>query len=142
MKVLLKKLNYKEQKRIVVINAEDKFFKAVSKELKDIITDSEIDQRCPYEFIIVFVKSISEVKHFAPMALHNLTADGILWIFYPKKSSGLHTKGIERDKNWESLNNLGFYGIKMVSVDDNWSAMRFRNNKYIKSKSSRYHNKS
>ena len=142
MKELLKKLNYKGNNRIAVINAEPQFLRAVSKELKNVITDNEIDQRCPYEFIIIVVKSSSEIRHFAPMALHNLTADGILWFFYPKKSSGLHSSGLERDKGWDPLNNLGFYGIRMVSVDDDWSAMRFRNIKYIKSTSSRYKRKS
>ncbi len=138
MKELLKKLNYREQKRIAVINAEQQFSKAISKELKGVITDSEIDQRCPYEFIMIFAKSTLEIKHFAPMALHNLTADGILWFCYPKKNSKLHTKGLERDKGWEPLNKLGFYGVRMVSVNEDWSAMRFRNIKYIKSTSSRY----
>lgn len=142
MKELLKKLNYREQKRIVVINAEKEFLKAVTKELKGIIVDTEIDQRCPYEYILIFVKSVADVKHYSPMALHNLTADGILWFFYPKKSSGLHVKGLERNKGWEALNKLGFYGIRMVSVDDDWSALRFRNSKYIKSSSSRYTKKS
>ncbi len=142
MKELLKKLNYKEQKRIAVINAEQQFSQAVSKELKNVVTDNEIDQRCPYEFIIIFVKSISNVRHFAPLALHNLTADGILWFCYPKKNSKLNSSGLERDKGWDSLNKLGFYGVRMVSVDDNWSAIRFRNIKYIKSTSSRYPKKS
>ncbi len=138
MKELLKKLNYREQKRIAVINAEQQFSQSISKKLKGVITDNEIDQRCPYEFIMIFVKSVSDVKHFAPMALHNLTADGILWLCYPKKSSRLNSSGLERDKGWDPLNKLGFYGVRIVSVDDNWSAMRFRNIKYIKSTSSRY----
>ena len=142
MRELLKKLNFREQKRIAVLNAEESFFNAVSGELRNVITDSEIDQRCPYEFMIIFVKTVSEVKHFAPMALHNLVADGILWFCYPKKSSVLHARGPKSDKGWETMNDLGFRGVRIVSVDDDWSAMRFRNKKYIKSTSSRYHKKS
>jgi hypothetical protein len=138
MKELLNKLNYREQKRIAVINAEQQFIRTISKELKGIITDSEIDPRCPYEFMIIFVRTAKEVKHFTPLALHNLTADGLLWLCYPKKSSRLFSLVPECDKGWNSLNKLGFYGVRMVSVDDNWSAIRFRNIKYIKSTSSRY----
>ncbi len=87
MKELLKKLNYKGQLRIAVINSEKSFYKAVAKELKGVITDDDIDQRCPYEFMILFVKSVAEVDLLAPVALHNLTADGVLWFCYPKKSS-------------------------------------------------------
>jgi hypothetical protein len=138
MKELLDKLNYKDYERIAVINAEPKFSRAISKELIGIIIDSEIDQRCPYNFMIVFVRSISEIDHLAPIALHNLTADGVLWFCYPKKTSRLYSTGLERDHGWNTLNDLGFYGIKMVAIDDDWSAMRFRNIKYIKSKSSRF----
>jgi len=138
MKNLLAKLNYKGHLRIAVINAEDHFFKAISKELKEVITDREIDQRCPYEYMIFFVRSVREVEYFAPIALHNLTADGILWFCYPKKSSRKYSSDLERDRGWKVLNEFGFYGIRMVAVDDDWSAMRFRNVKYIKSTSGRY----
>jgi hypothetical protein len=143
MKKLLDKLNYKDHRRIAIINAEPKFLREASKELIGIIIDSEIDQRCPYEFIILFVRSASEVNLLAPKVLHNLTANGVLWLCYPKKSLKLFSTGLERDRGWRStLNNLGFYGIRMVSIDEDWSAVRFRNKKYIKSTSSRLPKKS
>lgn len=138
MKELLDKLSYRDYRRIAVINAEPKFLREISRELIGVIIDSEIDQRCPYEFMIIFVKSISEVNHQSPVALHNLTADGVLWFCYPKKSSKLHVRGLERDHGWHKLNELGFFGIRMVAVDEDWAAMRFRNIKYIKSTSSRF----
>jgi hypothetical protein len=138
MKNLLNKLNYKEQKRIAIINPDEYFFKAISKELKNVYTDREIDQRCPYEYMIFFVKTVQELEYYAPLALHNLTADGTLWFCYPKKSSKKYSSDLERDRGWEVLNEFGFYGIRMVAVDDDWSAMRFRNIKYIKSASGRY----
>ena len=135
MKELLKKLNYKGHKRIAVINSETGFLKTITRELKGVITDCEIDQRCPYEFIIIFVKSEAEVEHYAPLVLHNLSADGILWFCYPKKTSKKFKSALERDRGWKALNNLNFHGIRMVAIDDDWSAMRFRNKKYIKSTS-------
>lgn len=138
MKELLKKLNYKGQLRIAVINAEESFFLAVAKELEGVITDNDIDQRCPYDFMILFAKNISEVNLLAPVALHNLTADGILWFCYPKKTSKKMKSDLERDKGWKALNDSGFFGIRMVSVDDDWSAMRFRNSRFIKSTSGRF----
>ena len=135
---LLKKLNYKGSKRIAVINPEEDFLKAISDELKDVITDNEIDQRYPYDFMLIFVKTVKEVDYYSPIALHNLTADGVLWFCYPKKSSKKYASELERDRGWKILNDLGFYGIRMVAVDEDWSAMRFRNAKYIKSTSGRY----
>jgi len=135
---LLKKLNYKGSKRIAVINPEEDFLKAISDELKDVITDKEIDQRYPYDFMLIFVKTVKEVDYYSPIALHNLTADGVLWFCYPKKSSKKYASELERDRGWKILNDLGFYGIRMVAVNEDWSAMRFRNAKYIKSTSGRY----
>ncbi|MCU0455071.1 MAG: hypothetical protein MUE74_02120 [Bacteroidales bacterium] len=138
MKELLSKLNYKGQLRIAVINAEESFYKEVAKELKGVITDDDIDQRCPYDFMILFVKSTDDVNILAPVALHNLTADGVLWFCYPKKTSKKYKSNLERDRGWKALNDAGFYGIRMVSVDDDWSAMRFRNIRFIKSTSDRF----
>ena len=137
MKDLLRKLNYKEYNRILMMNAGEVFLQSLSKELHDVKIDTEIDQRCPYNFMIIFVKSVREVNDISPVALHNLTADGVLWYCYPKKTSKKLTSDLERDRGWKSMNDMGFYGIRMVSVDDNWSAMRFRNVKYIKSTSGR-----
>jgi len=137
MTELLKKLNYKGQRRIAVLNSAGPFLQGLHEVLGDVIIDTMIDQRCPYEFILIFVKNRAEVKQTAPVALHNLTADGILWFCYRKKSSLRSRPDLERDNGWEMLNEAGFYGIRMVSVDDEWSALRFRNRKYIKSKSGR-----
>ncbi len=141
MKDLLRKLNYKQYKRITLINAEESFKKALSEELPDVITDYEVDPRCPYEFMIIFVRTMADVERIAPVALHNLTADGVLWFCYPKKTSRKYSSGLERDKGWKALNSAGFHGVRMVSIDDEWSALRFRNIKFIKSASQRFQDK-
>jgi hypothetical protein len=138
MQTLLEKLNYKGQKRIVVFNAEKNFKLAPLREIKDIQIDSEIDLRYPYDFMIIFVRKASEVEEITPVALHNLAVDGILWFCYPKKTSKKFTSDISRDHGWKALNDLEFFGIRMVSIDEDWSAMRFRNIKYIRSTSDRF----
>jgi hypothetical protein len=138
MKSLLEKLNYKGQKRIVVINAWKNFELAPIKELKDIQIDNIIDLRYPYDFMIIFVRKEAEVKEIVPGALHNLAVDGILWFCYPKKTSKKYSSDIDRDHGWKELNDLDFFGIRLVAIDDDWSAIRFRNKKYIKAGSERF----
>ena len=133
MKNLVKKLNYKGQKRIAVLNAEKKFISSISGDLKDVVIDQKIDPRYPYEFIVLFVKTQAEVEMFAPMTLHNLIADGILWFCYPKKTSKIFKSDIDRDHGWKILNDSGLLGIRLVAIDTDWSALRFRNKKFIKS---------
>jgi hypothetical protein len=138
MKKLIEKLNYKRQDRIALINSEENYYNSFSEELKDVTIDREIDPRYPYSFIVLFVKTISEIENLAPVALHNLTADGTLWFCYPKKTSKIYRSDIDRDHGWKVLNDTGIHGIRLVSVDEDWSAMRFRNIKYIKSTSGRF----
>jgi hypothetical protein len=133
MQTLIEKLNYKGHRRIAILNADEEFFRLISADLKDVIIDREIDQRCPYGFVLVFVRSISEVEHVSPVILHNLMADGVLWYCYPKKSSKKYKSDLERDYGWKALNDSGLFGIRLISIDEDWSAMRFRNKKYIKS---------
>ncbi|MBW6500261.1 MAG: hypothetical protein K0B05_02610 [Bacteroidales bacterium] len=138
MKSLPEKLNFKGQNRIAVINAAEDFILALSTELKDVRIDTEIDQRYPYTFMIIFVRKITEVRQITPVVLHNLALDGVLWFCYPKKSPKKLSSGTTRDNGWKTLNDSGFFGVRMVSVDDNWSALRFRNVRFIKSTSDRF----
>ncbi len=141
MKNLLEKLNYKGQERIALINVEENFKATLSADLKDVRIDSEIDPRFPYGFIILFVRNSGEVEDYAPGVVHNLIADGVLWICYPKKSSRNYKSDVDRDHGWKTLNNSGLHGVRMISIDDDWSALRFRHVRYIKSVSGRFNNK-
>jgi hypothetical protein len=138
MKRLLEKLNYKEKDRIAVLNAEDNFVTSISGELRDVAIDKTIDPRFPYGFMLIFVKSAAEVETFTPIVIHNLLCDGVLWFCYPKKTSKKYSADIDRDHGWKPLNDIGFHGIRMVSVDENWSALRFRSIRFIKSSSGRF----
>src|SRR5512133_3585664 len=133
MQDLLEKLNYKGQDRIAVINAEESFMKVISGALVNVKIDKGIDPRYPYSFIILFVKKVSDIEFHAPMAVHNLMADGILWFFYPKRTSGKYESDIDRDHGWDALTSAGLKGVRLISVDADWSGFRFRNIKYIKS---------
>ena len=138
MDKLMSKLNYKSQQRIAVINADEKILVFLEKELTGVQIDKEIDQRFPYEFMILFVRSVSEVELLAPKALHNLTSDGILWFAYPKKTSKKLSSDIDRDHGWEILIDRGFDKVRLVSIDNDWSALRFRNVRFIKSVHGRF----
>jgi hypothetical protein len=138
MEKLLSKLNYKGQKRIAVISSPDEFFSELKKSFPDLTVDTAIDPRYPYEFILLFVQQVTDVEAHAPTALHNLVSDGILWFAYPKKTSKKLSSDIDRDHGWEGLINAGFYPVRQVAVDNDWSALRFRNARFIKSDLSRF----
>jgi hypothetical protein len=138
MKTLLGKLNYKGNARIAVLNSEERFAVSLLMDNSELTIDREIDPRFPYDFILIFVRDKAEVETFTPIALHNLLCDGVLWFCYPKKSSKSFSADIDRDHGWQRLNDAGFHGIRMVSIDKDWSALRFRNIRFIKSTSGRF----
>ena len=137
MKKLLEKLNYKGNNRIAVLNSEDGFIASLSLEISELVIDRVIDPRFPYDFIMIFVRNLAEVESFTSIALHNLLCDGVLWFCYPKKNSKKYSSDIDRDHGWMTLNEAGFQGIRIVAVDKDWSALRFRNIKFIRSTSGR-----
>lgn len=132
-KSLLVKMNYKGQKRIAVLNGEEIILKALKVAIPGTAIDTEIDPRFPYEFIVVFLTAKSEVEPVASAAIHNLTADGVLWFSYPRKNSKKISSDIDRDHGWDFLIERGFDKVRQVSVNDDWSALRFRNVRFIRS---------
>jgi hypothetical protein len=56
---------------------------------------------------------------------------------YPKKTSKKYKTQIHRDSGWTALGELGFEPVSLVSLDDDWSALRFRKVDYIKTLSRR-----
>jgi len=138
MKKLLEKLNYKGNNRIAVLNSEESFITSLSKEISELTIDRAIDPRFPYDFILIFVRNQAEIEKFTPIALHNLLCDGVLWFSYPKKTSKILRSDIDRDHGWKTLTDAGFHGIRIVAIDDDWSAMRFRSIRFIKSASGKF----
>src|SRR4030042_634743 len=79
----------------------------------------------PLDFVQLFVKDKAELDNRVPGALRSLKNDGIFWISYPKGSAKIKTD-LNRDILWKLMEKYGFDGVAMVSIDETWSAMRFR----------------
>jgi len=85
----------------------------------------EKDLEGTFDFVHLFIKSKDEVDSMGPQAVKAVKPEGVLWISYPKGSSKIKTD-INRDKGWDSVKALGFEGVSMISIDETWSAIRFR----------------
>jgi hypothetical protein len=83
-------------------------------------------------FILVFVTMQQEVDTLAPAVAQKLEGDGVLWFCYPKGSSKKYKCNFNRDTGWNVLGQQGFEGVRMVAVDEDWSALRFRKVQFIK----------
>ncbi len=77
------------------------------------------------DYVVLFVYDRADLRKFLPLALKWLKPEGIFWIAYPKKSSGFKTD-IDRDHGWEPVLKAGFKGVRAISIDEDWTALRFR----------------
>ena len=59
--------------------------------------------------------------------------DGLLWLSYPEKSSKVKTD-LTRDVLWALVEPAGWRPVTQVSIDEVWSAMRFRPVDLVKKK--------
>lgn len=55
-----------------------------------------------------------------------LDDDPLLWIAYPKKSSKKNSGALTRDVGWNSFSSLHIEQVSQFSIDDDYSALRFR----------------
>jgi len=56
----------------------------------------------------------------------------VVWFAYPKGTSKKYKSEINRDSGWQVLGKAGFEPVRMVAIDEDWSACRFRRAEFIK----------
>ena len=120
---LTKKLGIKTGQTMLVMNAPEGYLDSLTDLPKGVALATNADGA--FDFVQVFVNSKAEVDHFTPTALGSLQPGGLLWLSYPKKSSKIATD-ISRDIGWDSLIKAKMRPVSVISIDDTWSALRFR----------------
>ena len=128
MNSLIKKLRFKIQNPILVLNPP-KEFKKISDEFKTVIHE-QIKQQ--YDFIIMFAENIDSAKKFIDKILISFTGDGHLWFCYPKGTSKEYKSDINRSIAWKIFAPYDFEAVTSVSIDEDWTALRFKNVDKIK----------
>jgi len=132
MTPVFKKLNYKEQKQLHIIQAPDSFKKELN-EMKLVATiKSSMANAKTVEFFLAFVTKQKEVDDLAGEITSVLKEDGVIWFAYPKGTSKKYTCEFNRDNGWHVLGKAGFEPVRMVAIDEDWSALRFRKAENIK----------
>jgi hypothetical protein len=79
----------------------------------------------PGDILLIFVKTMEEVKALFPISENILKQGGIPWLAYPKKTSGIVTD-LDRDIIWRYLQTIGWTGVSMISIDETWSGFRMK----------------
>jgi hypothetical protein len=134
MDPILKKLNFKDQQELIILNAPDtlaQIIQAWSSELK--ISRNLTESSNSASFVIAFVQTQEQINSLVPGIDMALIQDGLFWLSYPKGSSKRFKCDFNRDKGWDILGKLGYEGVRQVAIDEDWSALRFRKAAFIKS---------
>jgi hypothetical protein len=92
------------------------------------------DARAPkeIEFSLAFVTQQKEIDAIVKSIAQKAAGDAIVWFAYPKGSSKKYRCDFNRDSGWEPLGKAGFEPVRMVAIDEDWSALRFRRAEFIK----------
>jgi hypothetical protein len=132
MDAVFKKMNFKDQPEICVLNAPASF--APNLEAMQGLTALKTDLSGLEKlyFGLAFVTKQAEVDAISTAFAEKLTGDGQIWFAYPKGSSKRYRCEFNRDNGWELLGQLGFEPVRMVAIDEDWSALRFRRVEHIK----------
>ncbi len=135
MDPLLKKLNFKEEEEILVLNSPPEYegiLKDFSKSTRVSTNINEIVDDQGIKFALIFLFKQEDLSKLIPLFLDSLVGDAKLWVTYPKKSSKKYKSDIDRDHGWNLLGEYGYEPVRQIAVDDDLSALRFRKVSYIK----------
>jgi hypothetical protein len=119
---LPKKLGIKDGFHLCLLDAPPD----VCAELKPALATCEAipDGKVPLDFAMLFTKSSSHLKKEFPRVAKQLASAGMLWVSWPKKSSGVATdldENIVRDIGLAA----GLVDVKVCAVTDVWSGLKF-----------------
>jgi len=121
--VLAKKMRLKAGTRAALLSAPAGYLKA----LAPLPAGVEISEtlRPALGWIQVFVRTRAELARLAPKCVKSLADDGLLWVSFPKGTSGIQTD-LTRDEGWDALAGADLKWVTLISVDETWSAFALR----------------
>jgi len=119
---LAKKLGIKESSRIGLVNAP----KGFQKQLGVLPANAQIVARLlkPLDIILLFTDAEKILVRDFPSLAKKLSTNGMIWIAWPKKSSGVST-----DLSFDRVQPVGLQGglvdVKICAIDETWSGLKF-----------------
>ena len=131
MATIFAKLNLKDHKQIVVLDSPGSFESELTA-LKGVEIIRDLKKAKQVTFSLAFVTTPERVDALASAIALKAEGDAIVWFAYPKGTSKRYKSQIDRDHGWNALGYEGFEPVRMVAIDEDWSAKRFRRANFIK----------
>ena len=118
---LIKKLGIKSGTNVAFVSAPPDYTSELDLP-SDVIVNSRSSK--PLDFAQLFVKRETELKRKFSEYAKRLNASGVLWVSWPKKSSGVSTDLSENVVREIGLA-AGLVDVKICAVDEVWSGLKF-----------------
>jgi hypothetical protein len=119
MKDLLKKFKFKGDG--VVFNSPSE----ILSDLLNLGMSAPLDKKTKTKNTLVFINDKKEFLVFLNKQLKYIEHDSVLWIAYPKQSSGIKSD-INRDIIAFTAEDFGITSVAAISINETWSGLRFR----------------
>jgi len=119
---LPKKLGIKDKFRVSFVELPSD----VRAELRDALRTCDVpsDVKGPLDFAMLFTKTQADLKQQFSRTAKQLAPAGMLWVSWPKKSSGVTTDLDENIVRQIGLD-AGLVDIKVCAVNEVWSGLKF-----------------
>ncbi len=119
---LIEKLGIKEGFRIALLRAPEGF----ERDLGHLPGNVQImlRPRRPMDLVLLFTKSAASLQKDFPRLAATLSPTGMLWISWPKKTSGV-ISDLSGDRVRDIGLQAGLVDVKVCAVSDIWSGLRF-----------------
>jgi hypothetical protein len=119
---LVDKLGIKSGDRIVILGAPLDYPKALGKLPPGVTAGKQLEGE--YDFLHFFSRSRRELEQKFSVLKSCLASNGMIWISWPKASSGIAT-----DLNDDVVREIGLENglvdVKVCAVDETWSGLKF-----------------
>lgn len=132
MPTVFDKLNLKDQREILVLNAPQEFEKTL-RGLRGVTVKRTIEDVDSYGFALGFATRRAELDRIAKALCAKAAGDAVLWFAYPKGTSKKYRCDFNRDDGWDVPRKCGFESVRQVAIDEDWSALRFRRVEFVRS---------
>jgi len=121
---LVQKLGIKPSCRAAFLNAPDDFAKTLGSLPEGVKPVSSIGKSKDFDFIVFFTKSRTQLEKILPQLGKAIQPTGMIWVSWPKRSSGVATdldENIIRDTGLA----VELVDVKVCAIDATWSGLKF-----------------
>jgi len=120
---LIKKLGIKSGMLVSLVKAPENF-RVLLRDIPEDIKFIKIIQGTKVDYLHAFFRNEKDLQRDIYFLKKHIHKEGMLWISWPKGSSGVDTD-LNRDIIREMVLKEGLVDVKVCSIDNIWSALKF-----------------